>query len=186
MNVRRRKWQHLNRMRACAHRNFILQRMFNVHGEDVFEFYVIEDTAVEMLAEREQWFIKHLAPFCNISDAYGSHIHTAQAKEKMREYALNRTAVHTAKIAEANKQRRGKPTGLAGIPTGRVPKSAFQPGLIPWNKKYTAEEAVEKRREWSRENGRKYRERHAEARKEYQRMKSREYRARDKERVVHD
>lgn len=132
------------------------------------------------LLEKEQFHIDALRPWCNISDARGSHVHDDAAKEKMRQYALNRTPEHRALIEECNSARRGVPNGRAGIPTGRVPSTSFKQGQAAWNKKYTAEELVQKRREWNRENARIYRARHAEELREYKRLKAREYRARKK------
>lgn len=181
VNVGRRKSQHLNALRNRTHKNFLLQRVFDKYGADGLTFELVEECDSDLLVKREQHHIDSLNPWCNLSEANGSHPHTDEAKDKMRAYALRRTDSHREAIRKANSDRVGKPNGRKGIPTGRVPKSAFKPGLVPWNKKYSDEELVEKRKEWNRVNGASYRERHAEQLREYKRLKAREYRARKKE-----
>lgn len=177
INMRSRMLQHLNTLRNGKHHNFLLQRIFDKHG-NIFYFVELAQTENrEDLHALEQSKINEFFPYCNISDAYGSHPHTEESKKKMREYAKNRTYSHLKKLSDA---KRGRPSPMRGIKTLRVPKSAFKTGLIPWNKKYTDEELVEKRKEWNRINGAKYRERHEEELREYKRLKSREYRARKK------
>lgn len=181
VNTVRRSRQHLSTLQKGTHRNFLLQRVFDKHGELGLTFTLVEECSKEALVEREQHYIDTLKPWCNLSDAKGAHSHTDEARSKMREYALNRTPEHADAITAANKSRRGVPNGRAGVPTGRVPRTAFKTGATPWNKKYSPEELAEKRKEWNRLNGARYRETHTKELREYKKLKAREYRARKKE-----
>ena len=176
LDINRRFNQHRDTLRRGVHHNFILQRIWNKRADE-FEFSVVTEVEqTNSLATVEQLYIDTLKPICNLAEANGSHPHAEAAKEKMRGRVVSVETREKLSIAH-----KGKPSPLKGIKTGRVPKSAFKTGDIPWNKKYTNEELKDKRREWNRINGKKYRELHAERLKEYKRMKAREYRALKKE-----
>lgn len=131
-HIRRRFNQHRDTLRRGVHRNFLLQRVWDKHG-DVLTLRVLEEVADESaLAEREQFYIDTLKPWANMSDARGSHPHTEEAKQKMRAHI--RTEDHVRKIADA---LRGRPSPLKGVKTKRVPRSAFKNGIAPWNKGVT-------------------------------------------------
>ena len=176
LDIQRRFRQHRDTLKRNTHRNFILQRIWGVHQSEM-EFDVVElvDDA-SSLQEREQFYIDTMKPIANIAKANGSHPHTEEARAKMRGRVVSSETRSKLSLALM-----GKESPMKGIKTGRVPKTAFKTGGVPWNKKYTEEEHKEKRREWNRINGKKYRERHGERLKEYKRMKAREYRARKKE-----
>lgn len=176
LDIQRRFRQHRDTLKRNVHHNFILQRIWGAHQSEL-EFEVIElvDEASN-LAEREQFYIDTMKPIANIAKANGSHPHTEEAKAKMRGRVVSDETRRKLSLALT-----GRESPVKGIKTGIVPKTAFQKGIVPWNKKYTEEELKEKRREWNKINGQKYRERHAERLKEYKRIKSREYRAIKKE-----
>lgn len=176
LDINRRFNQHRDTLRRGVHRNFILQRIWNKHADE-FEFSVV--TEVEQtndLVTVEQLYIDTLRPICNLAKANGSHPHTEASKEKMRGRVVSIETREKLSIAHI-----GRPSPLKGTKTGRVPKSAFKKGMIPANKKYSAEELIEKKREWSRESSARYRARHGDKHREYQRLKAREYRAKRKE-----
>ena len=176
IDIRRRFNQHRDTLRRGVHRNFILQRIWNKHSDE-FEFSVVAEVEkTEDLMGAEQLYIDTIEPICNLAKANGSHPHTEEAKEKMRGRIVS--AETREKLSIAHK---GKPSPLKGIKTGRVPKSAFKKGMIPANKKYSAEELVEMKRQWSREAAARYRVRHADMLREYKRVKAQEYRLRKKE-----
>ena len=128
-NIRRRFNQHRYTLMRRIHRNFLLQRAWDKHGEEM-QFLVIEEVNDSgHLSDREQFYIDTMKPWANISDARGSNAHTDATKSKMRGRKF--TEEHRRKLSES---RIGKPSGRKGIPTGRAPKSVFKKGSQPWNK----------------------------------------------------
>jgi group I intron endonuclease len=130
IDIRRRINQHQDTLKRKVHRNFLLQRAWE-KDQTTFAFTTLEEVDREFHAEREQFYINLLAPWANLSDSRGSHRHTDAAKAKMKK---PKSEEHLAKLRAAGAARRGKENGRAGIPTNRVPSSAFQKGLAPWNK----------------------------------------------------
>lgn len=60
MNIKSRWYFHKNDLRKNQHHSLLLQRSWEKHGEDVFEFSVIENCAAEILIDREQHWIDTL------------------------------------------------------------------------------------------------------------------------------
>lgn len=175
-NIKRRFQQHKSTLNTSTHRNFILQRMWDKNKDD-FKFVVVEEVAErDLLMEKEQHYMDTLKPIANLSKANGSHLHTEESKMKMRGRVVSKETRELMSQAHM-----GRPSSLKGINTGRVPSSAFKVGSVPANKKYTAEELIEKKKEWSRMAAARYREKHGDVLREYKRIKAREYRARKKE-----
>jgi len=59
--------------------------VYNKYGE-VFEAYIIEECSIEILLEREQYYIDTYKPYYNISPSVNSttgYKHTEESKEKM-------------------------------------------------------------------------------------------------------
>ena len=129
INLERRWKQHIRAMRNGKHHNFLLQRVFDKHGINVFSFSVLESCTDTELENREQYYIDSLKPLFNLSDASGRHLHTEEAKKKMRGRFVSEET--RKKLSDSHK---GKPNGRKGIKTGFIPKSAFKKGQIPWNK----------------------------------------------------
>jgi len=129
INIKRRFYQHKNRLKANKHANFLLQRIYNKHGEGCLALKVLETVDnVENLINREQFYIDSIDPRCNLADANGGHIMSEEAKEKMRNHVF--TEEHKKHLSESHK---GKDSPLKGIPTNLVPKTAFKKKSIPWN-----------------------------------------------------
>lgn len=63
-NFRSRKASHLNKLRKNKHDNIHLQRSWNKHGENSFEFCIVEET--NNLFVREQYYLDTLKPAFNI------------------------------------------------------------------------------------------------------------------------
>lgn len=128
VDIRRRQNQHRDTLRRQTHCNFLLQRAWNKDAEGL-SFVTLEIVPEpNPLDVIEQAYIDTLKPWANISDARGSHPHTAETREKMRK---PKSAEHRKNMSEL---RRGKPSPRKGIPTGFVPRSAFPKGVVPWNK----------------------------------------------------
>ena len=175
-NIKRRFQQHKSTLNTSTHRNFILQRMWDKNKDD-FKFVVVEEVAErDLLMEKEQHYMDTLKPIANLSKANGSHLHTEESKMRMRGRIVSKETRELLSQAHI-----GRPSPFKGTKTGRVPSSAFKIGCTPPNKKYTTEELIEKKRQWSRESAARYRARHGDKYREYQRLKTREYRAKRKE-----
>lgn len=129
-NFKKRCKQHFYKLKKGEHHNFIVQRVYNKYGKDCLNFEIIHKANEDdNLFELEDFYIKELKPFANISDARGSHPHTEEAKEKMRGRIVSEET--RRKLSESNK---GRPSPRKGVKTGFIPSSAFKKGNIPWNK----------------------------------------------------
>lgn len=128
VNMNKRKNQHINSLKNNKHHNFIFQRVFDKHKDDIL-FEIVEYCETESLLEREDYYIKTLKPFANISDARGSHPHTEEAKDKMRGRIVSQETKD--KLSQALK---GRESNRKGLKTNFIPSSAFKKGNIPWNK----------------------------------------------------
>jgi len=57
ISVKRRQYYHFNRLRNNKHPNTHLQNSFNYHGEECFQFSIIEECSVDEVIVREQFWI---------------------------------------------------------------------------------------------------------------------------------
>jgi len=95
VSFRRRKYDHWRELRKGIHSNKHLQASWNKHGEDCFEFVIVERVSADFLLDAEQ---KHLD--ANL-DGYNIAKH-AQASLR----GVTFTDAHKAKIAAALKGKR--------------------------------------------------------------------------------
>lgn len=80
-NIRIRWSKHKYLLRKGAHPNPHLQNAWNLYGEEAFEFLVLEECAVELLLEREQYYFdQHLDKY-NIALVAGSRLGVPQSPE---------------------------------------------------------------------------------------------------------
>ncbi len=56
-NIHRRALEHKSELRRGVHDNDYLQKSWNKYGEDAFQFEILEECEVAMLAEREQYWL---------------------------------------------------------------------------------------------------------------------------------
>lgn len=56
-NISHRWWKHKRRLNKNIHCNQYLQNSWNKYGEKSFEFIVVEETDLQHLIEREQWWL---------------------------------------------------------------------------------------------------------------------------------
>lgn len=94
INFAKRKYYHLYDLKNNKHHSIILQNSFNKHGEENFEFSVIEEVyEKENLIKREQYYIDTLKPKYNCSKTAGSPLgvkHTLQARLNMSKAHLGK------------------------------------------------------------------------------------------------
>jgi len=127
-----RRWRrHRHDLRVGIHRNKNLQAAWNMHGENRFQFMLIEECAPEMLLDREQELLDNEKPEYNISFRAGAPMfgrkHSSETRAKQSAAARNRSPEQRANIAAA---RRGK----RHSPDARAKMSACNIGRAPWNK----------------------------------------------------
>ena len=70
-DIARRKREHFNLLRSNKHENQHLQYAWNKYHEDNFMFYIIEECSIDMLDDREKYYI---AKFVSDNDKYGYNI----------------------------------------------------------------------------------------------------------------
>lgn len=84
-----RRWGHLFHLRKGTHKNRILQKSYNEHGEKAFEFSIVE--VVEdrkKLIEREQYYIDTLNPQYNIQKNAASPLGVKHTKESIMNMSI--------------------------------------------------------------------------------------------------
>lgn len=59
-NFERRRGQHFWRLQSGSHHSIHLQHSFNKYGEEAFEFSIIEECEIDVLFEREQYYLDTL------------------------------------------------------------------------------------------------------------------------------
>ncbi len=86
----RRKNKHLSELRRGVHHSSILQNAWNKHGEDNFEFQILEEIdEKKILIDREQWWLDNSEREYNICPIAGNcegRNHSDEAKRKISEY----------------------------------------------------------------------------------------------------
>lgn len=70
-DVTRRKREHYNLLRKNKHNNRHLQFAWNLYGEENFKFYIIEECSIEMLSDKEEYYI---AKYNSDNEQYGYNI----------------------------------------------------------------------------------------------------------------
>lgn len=58
VNIPKRLTGHKNKLNSHKHANSHLQNAWNQYGEENFKFYILEEVAIEMLDDRERYYIK--------------------------------------------------------------------------------------------------------------------------------
>ena len=95
----RRQKEHVRRLKANNHSNPHLQHCFDKHGEDSFEFNILEVCSVDELDTWEQLYLD------DYIKQYGDLVINILIKDVKSRKGIKQTPEHTAKIKEANKGR---------------------------------------------------------------------------------
>lgn len=67
------RWRlHKSQLKNNKHHSIYLQRSFNKYGYSSFSFETLEHCDVELLVEREQWYLDNLKPHYNIAKIAGN------------------------------------------------------------------------------------------------------------------
>lgn len=86
INLKRREYEHFHQLRKNSHSNNHLQHSFNKHGEDNFEFTILEICEKNKCLEIEQKHISELKPYYNINPTAGNSLgvkHSIETKDKI-------------------------------------------------------------------------------------------------------
>lgn len=79
---------HIGALRNGRHVNYLLQEAYDTDGPEVFEILLLEETSVEDLRDRENYWISqipnqyNIKPYATYTGLIG-HVHTDEAKEKI-------------------------------------------------------------------------------------------------------
>lgn len=63
VNITKRFRHHKYMLKKGTHNNKTLQKAWNKYGEEMFKFFVIEETNEKQVHKRELWWIKTLQPY---------------------------------------------------------------------------------------------------------------------------
>lgn len=107
-NFNRRSGEHRAGLRRGKHCNPRLQRSWNKHGEDAFDFVIVEECSVEQMVEREQFWMDEL-DVCNPDKGYNiarkawtSPVigigHTDETKKKMSAAKKGKPGLRTGAV----------------------------------------------------------------------------------------
>jgi len=110
INLRKRKNEHIARLKSNTHRNVHINRFVNKYGIDSLFFEVLENTDVENLIEREQYWIDLLKPVFNISPTAKNCLgvkHTDETKRKVGLASKGRpfSEIHRQRLSQSLKGR---------------------------------------------------------------------------------
>lgn len=106
-----RKKKHLNELRRNNHHNRHLQSAYNLYGENVFRFNVVEEVEDKsILAEKEQEWIDKSKPEYNVMRDIKSHIGIKRSKETCEKISKSLTGKPLSKehVEKMRKSLTGK------------------------------------------------------------------------------
>ena len=125
------RWsQHLHGLRHKKHANKKLQSHYNKYGESDLQFSVLTGCKVLELIDKEQFFIKSLNPWFNLSPNAGSQLglrHSEKTRQKIKDALKN--LPEEAKIERKRKQsesHKGKPNGCLGTKRSEESKAKMR------------------------------------------------------------
>ena len=111
-NIDRRWRQHTSALNNQRHENDYLQRSWDKHGKESFEFLIIEEVTVETLLIREDYWIQEFKSFdrmygYNLIEKPSRKTHTEETKIKMSNSAKGRIVSDKCRkaTAKSNKER---------------------------------------------------------------------------------
>lgn len=117
-SIKERFWQHRTFLRMNKHGNIHLQRSWNKHGENSFDFIPLEYCSSGICIEREQYYIDTLLPEFNISPTAGNRLGCKQDNSKSQ---ANRTKALRDRITpEIKKQMQDRAKELGNKNKNRV------------------------------------------------------------------
>lgn len=107
----RSRWStHKHQLRKNKHHSVLLQRAWNKYGLDAFVFEVLENTNVENLTEREQYYLDTMTPYvpsigyniCRVANTMLGFKHSEETKAKLRTMFVGAKNANYGKVGEFN------------------------------------------------------------------------------------
>jgi group I intron endonuclease len=118
-NLYLRRRGHFSTLRRKCHKNEYLQNAYNKYGQRSFRFTVIEECAIDVLIEREQFWIDRLRATnkkygYNISPQAGGHAQSPETRAKIAKASTGkvRTKEHCRNLSKALSGKRPWATGI--------------------------------------------------------------------------
>lgn len=100
VNIEKRWRRHKEDLKANKHHSVYLQRSWNKHGSENFEFKILEETTIDALKEREIYYLK------TIPGAFNMVGHRTENDSTMFHSAHSRAAMTAAQKANWEKRRK--------------------------------------------------------------------------------
>ncbi len=107
-NIEQRKGSHLCKLRQNKHENNYLQKSFNKHGKENFQFDIVHQCKEEMLTIKEKEYMETYNVLnrkfgYNIAPEPKNKIVSLETRKKLSILAKNRTKEHQKKLSESKK-----------------------------------------------------------------------------------
>lgn len=83
-NIRKRIQNHKSALKRGTHHSIHLQRAWDKHGADMFEFAALGYYPVEQLRQQEQFWLDEMTCAFNSSRTANSPVHTQEVKDRLR------------------------------------------------------------------------------------------------------
>lgn len=111
-NIQKRWVQHRSDLKNDRHKNPHIKNACNIYGEEAFEFFILEECPIELLLEREQYYLDQYPNHYNCGDIARSRLGHKDSDEtrakksaakKGHHYGVGRkhSPEHRAKISES-------------------------------------------------------------------------------------
>lgn len=137
-NLQQRKQSHFSKLKRGVHENFKLQNSFNKYGKDFFKFNILEECPLEVLLERELFYLISKDPFfniCKIPNGTTGYKHTEECKKHMS--SLKSKAYKEGLVVPAKGKRLPKEIKER---ISKTLQTRYQNGLVCWMKGKTHNE----------------------------------------------
>ena len=151
VNIRKRWVTHRQDFKKNRHASKHMQRIFNKHGADIFEYSILEKCSVDELTARESFWMEKLQPKYNVCQAAGSCLGLKYGESTRQKH---RTAMmgnkigrgrriglrhHPETIAKISAARKGRPTSIGIVRTEEFKKKvSLAKAGVPWSEKRRA------------------------------------------------
>lgn len=160
VDLHKRERQHFRELSNGTHRNRYLQRSFNKHGKDAFEFNVLICCSRETLLSHEQNLIDNLKPEYNIYKTAGSpqgYTHPEEVRKKIstallgNSYSAKKHVPHSdetkRKMALAHQMSNAMKANLEKLHAARVGKPLSMETRMRISESHKGKQASEETRQ---------------------------------------
>lgn len=120
IEIEKRLYHHLIQLRVGTHSSPYLQNLWNKHGEQEFQFLLLEICDAGVLAQREQFFMDETVELLNVQPAARTALgyrHTIETKKKQSESAKLRATSPTERQLRSERAKKQHASGNLGAKT---------------------------------------------------------------------